>query len=211
MKGIRSTCLCAVAAGMLALLGCQTNKEAEKQPKKEAATTPETSKGGSVAKLDDNHEVAEPLNFKNLTVWALLAKKIAELGDFLSLKEAQARGVAVVREMGAADHSLNQNQVEAQASEEGRSNAPQTRASGQPATVNALVIENEGDLPILVCAGTVVKGGNQDRQIGQDFVIAPKTSVPVEAFCIEAHRWTASRDGNQTFGLFQCKIGRAHV
>ena len=68
--------------------------------------------------------------------------------------------------------------------------------------MNTLVIENRGDLPILVCAGTIVKGGQQDRQIGQDFVIAAKTSVPVDAFCVEQGRWQGrAGDGTQGFGF----------
>lgn len=70
------------------------------------------------------------------------------------------------------------------------------------ATVGQLRIENKGQLPIYVLAGTVVKGGNQDRQIGQDFVIAPKTAVPVDAFCVEHGRWSGERDGVATRGKF---------
>ena len=43
--------------------------------------------------------------------------------------------------------------------------------------MNTLVIENKGDVPIYVLAGTVVKGGKQDRQIGQDFIIEGKKTV----------------------------------
>ena len=70
------------------------------------------------------------------------------------------------------------------------------------ATVGQLVIENRGDLPILICAGTVVTGGNQDRQIGQDFVIQAKTTVPVDAFCVEHGRWSGTRNGVVTASLF---------
>jgi len=73
---------------------------------------------------------------------------------------------------------------------------------GSGASVGTLVIDNKGDLPILVCAGTLVKGGNQDRQIGEDFVIPSAQAVPVEAFCVEASRWTANRMGDATDGKF---------
>jgi hypothetical protein len=69
--------------------------------------------------------------------------------------------------------------------------------------VNTLAIENKGKLPILVLAGTVVKGGNQDRQIGQDFVIPPGTTAPVDAYCVEHGRWQAQREGQATDGKFQ--------
>ena len=69
-------------------------------------------------------------------------------------------------------------------------------------SVNELVIENVGEKPILVLAGTVLKGGKQDRQIAQDFIVPPKKTVPVGAYCIEHGRWTATRDGVENQGLF---------
>jgi hypothetical protein len=69
------------------------------------------------------------------------------------------------------------------------------------AVVKTLVIENKGDTPILVCAGTLVTGGQQDRQIGQDFVIAAGETVPVDAYCVEPSRWHA-REG-QDGAVFQ--------
>jgi hypothetical protein len=68
--------------------------------------------------------------------------------------------------------------------------------------VNELVIENKGSTPIYVLAGTVVKGGNQDRQIGQDFIVEPKKTASVDAFCVEHGRWTAEREGRSTGGKF---------
>ncbi|MFW5858030.1 MAG: ARPP-1 family domain-containing protein, partial [Planctomycetota bacterium] len=69
--------------------------------------------------------------------------------------------------------------------------------------VGRLVIENRGKQPILVLAGTLLKGGKQDRQIGQDFIIRPGASTPVDSYCVEHGRWTASREGKSTRGLFQ--------
>jgi len=41
-----------------------------------------------------------------------------------------------------------------------------------------------------VVAGTIIDGGKQDRQIGQDFVIAAGATVDVDAFCVEQGRWS---------------------
>src|SRR5205085_12614267 len=76
------------------------------------------------------------------------------------------------------------------------------RENGGGGTVNQLVIENKGAIPIFVLAGTVVKGGNQDRQIGQDFIIEPKKDTPVDAFCVEHGRWSGQRNGQVTAGRF---------
>jgi hypothetical protein len=47
-----------------------------------------------------------------------------------------------------------------------------------------------------------VKGGNQDRQIGQDFIIESKQTTPVDAFCVEHGRWNGQRNGQATAGQF---------
>ena len=78
-------------------------------------------------------------------------------------------------------------------------------------TVNQLVIDNTGDKPIFVLAGTLVKGGKQDRQIAQDFVIPPGKSVPVDAFCVEHGRWTADREGQNTNGNFEAQKVLANI
>ncbi|HBP21251.1 MAG TPA: hypothetical protein DEA08_26120 [Planctomycetes bacterium] len=134
--------------------------------------------GADPVELVAHRRLGAPVMVDNLTVWPVLTDQPLEIGEFLTLKEAQERGQAKVLEVGA---------------EEG-----QDRAS-----VGTLQVRNEGELPILIPAGTIVKGGKQDRQIGQDLVVRPKSQVPVEAFCVEAGRWTANRAGVQTKGEFK--------
>jgi hypothetical protein len=87
----------------------------------------------------------------------------------------------------------------------------QTSAQVEGAQVNTLVVENDGDVPILVCAGTVVTGGQQDRQIGQDFVIAARTKVAVDAFCVEPGRWTAEASGDGAAVFEFASLGQVAV
>ncbi|MBM4355334.1 MAG: hypothetical protein FJ109_16370 [Deltaproteobacteria bacterium] len=70
------------------------------------------------------------------------------------------------------------------------------------AQVNTLVIINNSGSTILVLAGTVVVGGKQDRQVGQDFIIPPWKTIPIDAFCVEHGRWDANRQGRNTGGSF---------
>jgi hypothetical protein len=57
--------------------------------------------------------------------------------------------------------------------------------------VNELLIENKSDRPVLVAAGDVVRGGQQDRSIANDFIIPPRSApMPLSAFCVEHGRWT---------------------
>jgi len=58
-------------------------------------------------------------------------------------------------------------------------------------TVNNLVIENASDdVHIYIQSGDIVRGGKQDRTIGHDCVIAPKSGkIPLSSFCVESGRW----------------------
>lgn len=76
----------------------------------------------------------------------------------------------------------------------------ESSASG---TVNTLFAENKSEDTLYIMAGEVVKGGKQDRVIGQDMVIAPGEKVNLAAFCVEQGRWTQSsskgKNGNDKF------------
>src|SRR5262245_52654729 len=113
-------------------------------------------------RLDEHRTFGPELCVENLQVWPILTDRPADVGDFLTLQAAQEQGVAEVQEI-----------------KEG-------------ARVNTLEIESRSDRPILVCAGTLVKGGQQDRQIGQDFVVLGHSTVAVDAFCVEHGRWSGS-------------------
>lgn len=116
--------------------------------------------------------VGQPAVFDNLAVFPVFAAKQQHIGEFTTLPRALKFRRAEVRE----------------------------RSGG--AQVNSVVIENKGDKPILVLAGTIIKGGNQDRLIGQDFVISKGQTVPVDAFCVEQGRWQGTRKGQATAGKF---------
>ena len=64
-------------------------------------------------------------------------------------------------------------------------------------TVNTLTIENvSGDVHIYIQAGDIVRGGKQDRTIGSDYVIPPKSGkIPIGSFCVERGRW--QKRGNE--------------
>ncbi len=171
------------------------------------------------ATLDEHRMLGKPIVADNLTVWPIYTDAPLEIGEFLTLQEAQARKVAVIRELGAGPGAQQMEAPAAAGSEVSPSVPP---VSAPPATnppvpgaptreglgrvfnpqvgdqqlnpqdsaeVGRVVIENTGTLPILVVAGTIIDGGKQDRQIGQDFVIAAGETVNVDAFCVEHGRW----------------------
>jgi hypothetical protein len=67
--------------------------------------------------------------------------------------------------------------------------------------VNSLAIENTSSEDVFIQAGDIVKGGQQDRVIGTDLIVsAGSGKIPLEAFCVEAGRWT--RRGSEDAGKF---------
>jgi hypothetical protein len=66
--------------------------------------------------------------------------------------------------------------------------------------VNALELRNRSDRPLFVMAGEVVLGGKQDRIIGKNTVIPPRTTQSVPVFCVEHGRWSGRRAGFRAAG-----------
>lgn len=60
--------------------------------------------------------------------------------------------------------------------------------------VNSLTVQNKTEESVLLMAGDVVQGGNQDRVIGEDRVIAARSIDDIPVFCVEKGRWTYEGD-----------------
>ena len=68
-------------------------------------------------------------------------------------------------------------------------------------SVNELAIENFSNEEVYVQAGDIVKGGQQDRMIGVDLIVPPKSGrLPISAFCVEHGRWSGR--GNERAAVF---------
>jgi hypothetical protein len=66
------------------------------------------------------------------------------------------------------------------------------RETGQ---VNQLTVENTSDEEVFVQAGEIVKGGKQDRVLGADLLLPPKSGpLPIAAHCVESGRWRKRGD-----------------
>lgn len=71
--------------------------------------------------------------------------------------------------------------------------------------VGELEIENLTDADLYVQAGDVVKGGWQDRALGQDFIVphrSRRSRHRVRTFCVERGRWN-QRAGEETMNTFK--------
>ncbi|HZE96251.1 MAG TPA: DUF6569 family protein [Planctomycetota bacterium] len=167
-----------LAAGLLAIMACSKTDPIPPQttaPANAEAQVP----AGSVAAKDgeapppaglEAYRISGPRGRGNLAVY-LFHLKGAPTGDFdgLTLEEGLKSGAVKVTE----------------------------KVEG--AEVNELLVENTGDKPVYLQAGDTVKGGQQDRTIGVDFVLPPKSGKrTVEAFCVEPGRWSVREGGLTT-------------
>ena len=67
--------------------------------------------------------------------------------------------------------------------------------------VNELAVENNSADAVFIQVGDIVKGGNQDRMITNDFILSPHSGkLPIAAFCVEQGRW--GRRGNEPLYAF---------
>jgi len=68
--------------------------------------------------------------------------------------------------------------------------------------VNRLTARNNSkDQYVFIQAGDIVKGGRQDRTLGQDLLLPPESKkVAIDAFCVEQGRW--SKRGPEKVGAF---------
>jgi hypothetical protein len=158
-----------------------------------AGMTVETGPSVTIA---DDHTIGQAQVFENLTVFPITSEKQIDVGPMTTLEAALKKHEAEVREVGVEGAQPSPVPVPSTRHRHGAA------SSSAGAQVNTLVIENKGTVPIYVLAGTVVKGGNQDRQIGQDFILDAKQTAGVDAFCVEHGRWNAERNGHATEGRF---------
>ncbi len=128
--------------------------------------------------LPTNTETIDLYTFENLRIIPILANntfktEFKDVGNFRNLK-----------------HAIETDGLE----------VTEVDRSG---TVNTLFAQNSSKDTVYIMAGEVVKGGKQDRIIGQDVVIAPGEKLNLSAFCVEQGRWTNSSskgdNGNDKF------------
>lgn len=106
-------------------------------------------------------KVGEAVSYENLTVWPLYAASAEKPANYLALDEASDKKLVRVREKGP-------------------------KGSGD---VNTVIVENKSSRPLVLLAGEMILGGKQDRIMGQDTVVPPKTTQDVAVFCVEHGRW----------------------
>ncbi len=77
------------------------------------------------------------------------------------------------------------------------------REAENGASIHEIQIRNRSDMTIYVMSGDVIRGGNQDRVISTDLVIAPRETRQISGsvYCVESGRWSPGETGGQ----FDCE------
>ncbi|HWM85398.1 MAG TPA: DUF6569 family protein, partial [Kofleriaceae bacterium] len=114
--------------------------------------------------LDKQSVVLAPLKHANLAVFPVMSTADKPKNiDYLVLDEGMKKKLVVVVE------------------------------KGESGDVNQLELRNMSDRPLFLMAGEVVIGGKQDRIIGKNTIVAPKTTEQVPVFCVEHGRWSGRK------------------
>ena len=114
----------------------------------------------------------------NLSIFPVVGGPEYSTAPLLTLDEGLRNGTVVVTEAGSLQGLV-------------RRGTRTPRQSGDE--VNRLVLINNSDHPLLLLAGEVVTGGKQDRVIGVDRIVPPKSDpIDLSVFCVEPGRWVAS-------------------
>jgi len=152
---------------------------------------PDLSRAGQVG---PNYKVLAPISRGNLTIFPVVADRTHDTRDFLTLDDGVRSGEVLVSEAGSVRPLI-------------RGHERYIPADG--AEVNRLVLVNNSDRPLILLAGEIVTGGKQDRVVGKDRIVPPKSDpIDLSVFCVEPGRWVASKS---EFGSFHSQMAQPSV
>jgi hypothetical protein len=125
-------------------------------------------------------KLAAPISFQNLTIFPVTAVVWPSVDQFITLDTGLKSGRVKVTEMGADDS--------------GQPGA-QNQQSRTGAQVNQLAVRNDSGKMLLLLAGELLLGGQQDRIDATDRIVpSSDQSSTLAVFCVEPHRWTGTQD-----------------
>ncbi|HYM01089.1 MAG TPA: DUF6569 family protein [Blastocatellia bacterium] len=135
--------------------------------------------------LRQDWRLGHPASYENLTLWAVLSDRSFPPGEFITLDEGVRTGKVTITELGAQGQT--------------RTLRPGEQVEDE-AEVNKLSLVNNSGKDLILIAGEMIIGGQQDRIDASDRII-PSTGrpLPIDVFCIEPDRWS----GTQSFGQSQ--------
>jgi len=141
----------------------------------------------------DALHVLAPITYGNLTIFPVVGGVDYDTSRFLTLDEGVRSGTVLVTEQGVLQGLV-------------RGGAPIRNSSAE---VNRLVLVNNSDRPLLLLAGEIVTGGKQDRVIGSDRLVPPKSDpIDLSVFCVEPGRWVGQ---SEQFGSMKSQMAQPSV
>ncbi|MBX3119225.1 MAG: hypothetical protein KF784_09180 [Fimbriimonadaceae bacterium] len=156
-----------------ALIGCGNSTEPAPDSGGGKAGGPDVkvgTEGTSMNKPIDGlqrYALGAPITEGNVTVVPVLLVSNNEQEhqeDYMSLAEAKKLGLVEISELGGG---------------------------GQ---VSHLMVHNMGKKPLLLLAGELMLGGQQDRVVAKDTVVPPGEQMKVPVFCVEEGRWQGGKN-----------------
>jgi hypothetical protein len=173
-----------------------------------------------------NYIVGEPIRHKNLTIFPVLSKTDQNMDRYTTLDEGLRTRTVEVIEIGAAGSqrqtAATEQQAAGRAAQRPSGNPPlhtvivqnpRARAHAAESTqanyrdaqvaenneVNRLMVVNKSGKPLYLMPGEVIVGGDQDRTIGEETVVASTGKpVPIDVFCVEHGRWSRRGEAEST-------------
>jgi len=150
--------------------------------------------GAAGPQAHDSLHVLAPITRGNLTIFPVVGGTDYDTSRLLTLDEGIRAGSVVVTEQGSLGGLVRRGQ-------------PVHPHSG--AEVNELVLVNNSDRPLLLLAGEIVTGGKQDRVIGADRLVPPKSDpINLSVFCVEPGRWVGQ---SMQFGSLKSQMAQPSV
>ena len=148
---------------------------------------------GAAGEAGWSYKVLAPIRRNNLTIFPVVTDRSHDTRDFLTLDEGLRSGEVVVSEAGSFQPLVR-----------GR-----VRRFPGGAQVNRLVLVNNSARPLILLAGEILTGGKQDRVVGKDRIVPPKSEpIDLAVFCVEPERWVATKDN---FGSFHTQMAQPSV
>ena len=170
---VAATLLSSLAFGCsLSGLNAQAITSGQTSPKRLAAELP----------LVQEWKLGTAVKFENLTIFPVTASRWPATDQFITLDEGLKSGQVKITEMGAEARQGRESQSGAQSQAE----------------VNRVSLSNSSGKPLLLIAGEMLLGGQQDRIDASDRIV-PSSQAPTQlaVFCVEPGRW----NGAEQFGL----------
>ena len=164
---------------------------------------------GQMKDLSVHYKVLAPITQRNLTIYPVLADRVFDTSNFLTLDEGIRSGQVIITEAGQTTGLVRPRPPVRHGGvwEEHPWPAPPRIETG--ARVNELALVNNSDRPLLLLAGEIVTGGKQDRIVGKDRIVpAHGKPVALGVFCVEPHRWTGM---SMQFGSLPASMAQPSV